>query len=112
MKKNYFNKAVEKISEWPTSKKIYVILWIITAIFLIVTIILFVVWQQSSLATIGEDADAQGLKYLTDEAIYQQNVIAGITLTTVIFLAISIFTTTISCWKNKKKGGNKNARSA
>ncbi|MDE5949547.1 MAG: hypothetical protein K2J02_00490 [Malacoplasma sp.] len=112
MKKNYFNNAMKKIAEWPTSKKIYVILWIITAILLIVTIILFVVWQQSSLQTYGDEADAQGLKYLTTEAVYQQDVIAGITLTTVIFLAISIFTTTLSCWKNKKKGGNKNARSA
>ncbi|MDE5774848.1 MAG: hypothetical protein K2H51_00770, partial [Malacoplasma sp.] len=74
MKKNYFNDAMKKIAEWPTSKKIYVILWIITAVFLVVTIILFVVWQQSSLQTIGEEADAQGLKYLTNEAIYQQDV--------------------------------------
>lgn len=99
----FFSNAVEKIKNWPVSQKVYASLWLITAIFLIVVIILFVVWQQSSLDTV----DNAG-KLLTPEALYQQDVIAGLTFTTVVILAIAIFTTAFSCY-NKKKKGSKNA---
>ncbi|MBD5446009.1 MAG: hypothetical protein HDR31_01685 [Mycoplasma sp.] len=101
--KNFFSKSIEKIKNWPKSQKIYASFWIITAILLVISIVLFVVWESSSTDTYTVVLNNEKLSYLTDNAVFQQNVIAGVTLTTVIFLAISIFATTISCYKNKKK---------
>lgn len=92
-----FKESFIKISKWSNFKKFYFIMWILSAIFLIVTIILFVVWQTSSLETYD------GGKLLTSSAIYQQNVITAITLVTIIFLAIAIFSTAIEAYLRKKK---------
>lgn len=102
----FFSNSIEKIKNWPVSQKVYASLWVITAIFLIVVIILLVVWQTSSLDLVKNTSE----KLLTPDALYQQDVIAGLTFTTVALLAIAIFTTTISCY-NKKKKGSKNANS-
>lgn len=92
-----FKSSIMKIKDFSKLKKFYLIMWILSAIFLIVTIVLFVVWQTSSLETYGDG------KYLTSTAIYQQNVITAITLVTIIFLALAIFSTTIEAYMKKKK---------
>lgn len=87
-------------STWTKGKIFYIIMWLLTSIFLITTIILFVVWQQSSIEWIPTTGDK---KVLTNDAIYKQNVIASITFITIVFLTIAIFATTIESYLKKKR---------
>ncbi|RXY96922.1 hypothetical protein D8X55_02020 [Malacoplasma penetrans] len=96
--KNINDKFCSWIKRLSIGQKIYITLWIITAILLVATIILFVVWQKSSLETVTIDQTT----HLTELAKYQQNVIAAVTFSTVVVLAISIFTTTWVSYKKKK----------
>lgn len=92
-------KITDYFSKWTVGQYVYVIFWLLTAIFLIVTIALFVVWQTSMLeyTTINDN------KFLTDNAIYQQNVTAAITFTTVVLLIGAVFSTTIESYLKRKR---------
>lgn len=92
-------KIANYFSKWTIGQWVYVGFWILTAIFLIVTIALFVVWQTSMLETVtGNKA------MLTDIAIYQQNVTAAITFTTIILLIGAVFSTTVESYLKRKHG--------
>lgn len=91
-------KVANYFSKWSTGQWVYVGFWILTAIFLVVTIALFVVWQTSMLETVT------GTKLLTDSAIYQQNVTAAITFTTIILLVGAVFSTTVESYLKRKQG--------
>lgn len=92
-------KITDYFSKWTIGQYVYVVFWLLTAIFLIVTIALFVVWQTSMLeyTTINDN------KFLTDNAIYQQNVTAAITFTTVVLLIGAVFSTTIESYLKRKR---------
>lgn len=81
-----------------------IMFWVITCILLIVVIAIFVSWQTSmnEKYVVSQNEEGKDLYNLTTNAIKQQNIVAALSFSFVISLSISIFTTVLISYKNKK----------
>lgn len=94
----YLKKTGQNMKQWPMYKKLDCAFWLAAGVTLITLIAMLVAYANSMSVTI------EGTKTLTDLAIIQQNLVAGVALAFFVSLGLAIFTLVIGIVQKKKKG--------